>query len=195
MTETGKETIERVLGAHRSAFERLAQTMTAGLDDAAELACATIARGNQALIFGNGGSASMAQHFAAELVGRYERDRRALPAIALTTDTSILTAVANDYSFDQIFARQVEALAQPGDLLWAMTTSGNSPNVLAALRLGKSLGCKALALTGRDGGAASGLAELTDVNLIVDEQNTARIQELHLLIGHLLCELVEARCG
>lgn len=145
-------------------------------------------RGGKILICGNGGSAADAQHFAAELVGRFEVERQGLPAIALTTDSSILTAIGNDYGFERLFSRQVEALAGRNDLLVGISTSGNSENVLAAIQAAKQLGCRTVVLTGHDGGK---IAAEVDCALIVPAQRTARIQEMHLLIVHILCELID----
>jgi D-sedoheptulose 7-phosphate isomerase len=138
---------------------------------------------------GNGGSAADSQHLAAELVGRYTRERQGLPSIALTTDTSILTAVANDYGYEQIFARQIDAHCRPGDVVIGISTSGNSPNVLRALELANERGAVTIGMTGGDGGA---LRPLVRHCLVVPSRNTARIQEGHILIGHLLCDWVEA---
>jgi D-sedoheptulose 7-phosphate isomerase len=141
---------------------------------------------------GNGGSAADAQHIAAELVGRFERDRKAIASVALTTDTSILTSVGNDYGFDSIFQRQVEALVRPGDVLVGLSTSGNSPNVLRAIEQANAQGAVAIGLLGRDGGRLKNLCRLS---IVVPAENTARIQEMHALIGHILCDLVERECG
>ncbi|HIJ63880.1 MAG TPA: D-sedoheptulose 7-phosphate isomerase [Rhodospirillaceae bacterium] len=149
---------------------------------------ACLAAGGKIMFCGNGGSAADAQHLAAELVCRYKAERRALAAIALSTDSSILTATANDYSFDRVFARQVEALARPGDLLIAISTSGNSPSIIAALDAARGLGVTAAGLAGRDGGQMAGRA---DPLLIVPSAVTARIQEIHILLGHLLCDAIE----
>ena len=140
------------------------------------------------LIFGNGGSAADSQHLAAEFVGRFKRERKGLPAIALTTDTSALTALGNDYTFDIIFARQVEALGQKGDVAIGFSTSGRSRNVIEGLKTAKRLGLKTISLTGRDGGP---IAKLTDVSIVVPSNVTARIQEAHLVTFHTICELVE----
>ncbi len=140
------------------------------------------------LIFGNGGSAADAQHFAAELVGRYKMERHGLPAIALTTDTSAITAIGNDYGFDDIFSRQVGALANPGDLIIGITTSGNSPNVLKALEVAKKMGCTTYGFGGKDGGK---MKDVADVCIIVPSNNTPRIQETHITIIHIVCELLE----
>lgn len=144
--------------------------------------------GGKILICGNGGSAADSQHIAAELVGRFQRERRGLAAIALTTDTSILTALANDYSYDRIFSRQVEALGRPGDLLLALSTSGNSPNLLLAARTARAGGLKTCALLGKDGGKLAGEVDLA---LIVPAADTARIQEGQALVYHILCDLTE----
>lgn len=141
---------------------------------------------------GNGGSAADCQHLAAELVGRFERTRAGIPSIALTTDTSALTAIANDCGFERIFARQVEALCRPADLVIGISTSGKSPNVIAALRAAREIGAKTAALSGRDGGR---LRELADVCLVVPAVNTARIQEAHILVGHILCDLAEQQAA
>ncbi|EME70504.1 phosphoheptose isomerase [Paramagnetospirillum caucaseum] len=149
----------------------------------------SLAAGGKILFFGNGGSAADAQHLAAELVVRYRVNRKAIAAVALTTDTSILTACSNDFSYEEIFSRQVEALGRPGDVAIGITTSGNSPNVLTALAVARDMGLVAAGLAGRDGGKMVGLA---DPLLIVPSMVTARIQEMHILIGHALCDQVEA---
>jgi D-sedoheptulose 7-phosphate isomerase len=149
---------------------------------------------NEGTIFwcGNGGSASDSQQLAAELVGRFKKNRRALRSIALNTDTSVVTCIANDYSYEDIFSRQIEALARKGDFLIAISTSGNSKNILNALIGARELGVKTLALLGKDGGEAKKIA---DDSLIVSSESTARIQESHILIGHILCEIIEAELG
>jgi D-sedoheptulose 7-phosphate isomerase len=145
--------------------------------------------GNKILLMGNGGSAADCQHIAAEIVGRYKRERRGLPAIAMTTDTSILTSVGNDYGFEYIFSRQVEALCAPDDIVIGLSTSGNSANVVAGINAAKQAGAYTVGLTGAGGGK---LAELCDVTLAMPSSDTPRIQEAHILIGHILCELAEA---
>jgi D-sedoheptulose 7-phosphate isomerase len=145
--------------------------------------------GNKILLMGNGGSAADCQHIAAEIVGRYKRERRGLPAIALTTDTSILTSVGNDYGFEYIFSRQVEALCAPNDIVIGLSTSGNSANVVAGIQAAKQAGAYTVGLTGASGGR---LADLCDVMLAMPSSDTPRIQEAHILIGHILCELAEA---
>ncbi|MBI1953183.1 MAG: D-sedoheptulose 7-phosphate isomerase [Candidatus Omnitrophica bacterium] len=156
----------------------------------AELWIRTLEAGGKILLFGNGGSASDSQHIAAELVGKLKVKRRALPALALTTDTSALTAIANDFSFEQIFERQVEALGSPGDAAVGISTSGSSANVLAAIRRAKAMGLTTVAFTGRGGGD---LAKLADEAIVIPSDSTQRIQESHITIAHILCELVEAR--
>jgi len=147
-----------------------------------------LARGGRVFWVGNGGSAADCQHLASELVGRFQRERRGMASLALTTDTSALTSIANDYGFERIFARQVEAIGQPGDLLMAISTSGGSPNVLQAVEVARALGLKTIGLSGRDGGQ---LKDMADVCVVVASESTARIQEAHILIGHILCDLVE----
>jgi D-sedoheptulose 7-phosphate isomerase len=144
--------------------------------------------GNKLFFFGNGGSAADAQHLAAEFVNRYIIDRPPLPAIALTTDASILTSISNDVSFDEIFAKQIRALGRAGDMAIGISTTGNSPNVVKAFDVAKEMGLKTVALTGNDGGK---LAKIADISLIVTSTSTPRIQETHILIGHILCEMVE----
>ena len=141
------------------------------------------------LLFGNGGSAADAQHIAAEFVCRFNRDRAALPALALTTDTSALTAIANDYGFERVFARQVEALCQPGDVVIAISTSGRSPNVIAGIEAARARGARTIGLTGGDGGDMIGLV---DIAVVIPTDVIARIQECHITVGHLICEVVEA---
>jgi len=171
---------------------QLAETSAAALPEqiaeAAALVRDVLAHGGTLFFCGNGGSAADAQHLATEYVVRYMKNRRALPAIALTTDTSLLTAAGNDLGFDQIFARQVEALVRAGDLLVVHSTSGRSPNVLRAAEAARAKGAKVLALTARDGGALRGLADLT---IVVPTDRTDRAQELHLAIQHVICEQVE----
>lgn len=169
-----------------------AATLSAPIARAVELVTTALAADRKLLICGNGGSAADSQHLAAELVGRYERERPELAAIALTTDTSILTAVANDYAYDQVFARQVRALGREGDVLVAISTSGNSQSVLAAARSAHERGLKVIALTGRDGGRLGALLRADDVHLCVAHPRTARIQEVHLLIIHCLCDGIDA---
>jgi D-sedoheptulose 7-phosphate isomerase len=153
-----------------------------------DLLAAAFRHGRRVLVFGNGGSASDAQHFAAEFVGRFQKERRAVAAIALTTDTSILTAIGNDDAFDRVFARQIEALGESGDVAIGITTSGGSKNVVEAFAAAKDRGLTTVAVTGRDGGDAGRMA---DVHLNVPDQSTARVQEVHRTLLHVICELVE----
>jgi D-sedoheptulose 7-phosphate isomerase len=155
----------------------------------AEVIAAAIKRGNKILLMGNGGSAADAQHVAAELVGRFTRERAAWPAVALTTDSSILTAVGNDYGFEAIFARQVEALARPGDVVVGISTSGRSPNILAALQRANELKAVTVGFTGGTGG---NLVKLCELCFVAPASKTARIQELHICAWHAICDLVEA---
>ena len=156
--------------------------------DAIKLVSHAFESGNKVLFFGNGGSAADAQHLAAEFVNRYVMDRPPLPAIALTTDTSILTSVSNDLAFDEIFSKQLRALGKEGDVAVGISTSGNSPNIIKAFEVAKEMGMKRVALTGNNGGAISKMA---DLSLVVPSTSTPRIQETHILVGHLLCEMVE----
>jgi D-sedoheptulose 7-phosphate isomerase len=156
--------------------------------DVIRLVSQTFEAGNKLFFFGNGGSAADAQHIAAEFVNRYIMDRPPLPAIALTTDTSILTSVSNDMAFIDIFSRQIKALGKEGDVAIGISTTGNSTNVVKAFEVAKEMGMKTVALTGNDGGI---LAKLADIALIVSSSSTPRIQETHILVGHLLCEMVE----
>jgi len=158
------------------------------IERAAQMLIGTIKKGNKVLLCGNGGSAADSQHFAAELTGRFQKERRALPAVALTTDTSSLTALANDYSFDIVFERQLEALGKRGDCLLAISTSGRSPSVIKAVRRAKKMGIRTIGLTGKDGG---GLGRTADLGLIMPSSVTARIQECHSVVIHILCEIVE----
>ncbi len=158
------------------------------VEEAINIVTNALKRGNKLLICGNGGSAADAQHFASELVGRFELERKGLPAIALTTDSSTLTSLSNDYGFEQVFAKQVEALGSKGDILIAISTSGNSLNVVNAVKEALKRGIYTIGLLGRQGGK---LRELVDLPIIVESGNTARIQECHLLVYHIICKEVE----
>ncbi|WP_395341378.1 phosphoheptose isomerase [Ningiella sp. W23] len=158
---------------------------------AAQMMIDALIQGNKILTCGNGGSAGDAQHFSSELLNRYERDRPPLPAIALTTDSSTLTSIANDFSYDEVFSKQVKALGQPGDILLAISTSGNSPNVISAMQAALSRDMTIVALTGKDGGEMAGLIGENDVEIRVPSSRTARIQEVHLLVIHNLCESID----
>jgi D-sedoheptulose 7-phosphate isomerase len=167
---------------------KVAQDCGQTIVQAASIITSCLQSGGKLLLFGNGGSAADAQHLAAEFVGRFLLERRALPAIALTTDSSILTAVGNDYGFEQVFARQIQALGRPGDIAIGISTSGNSPNVLEAMKTARSQGLRTIGLSGKDGRA---LAQAVDIAIVVSSDNTAQVQECHIAIGHLLCELTE----
>jgi len=168
-----------------SAIER---DLTPRIAETVSLLAKAFRAGNKLLVMGNGGSAADAQHLAAEIVGRFKMERRGLPAIALTTDSSILTAVGNDYGFDAVFTRQIEALAAPGDVVIGISTSGTSRNVKAALELARTRGCRTVGLLGRDGGTIAGLVDLP---LVVPSCETPRIQEGHITIIHIVCDLLE----
>ena len=178
------------LNEHFEVFQKILAEDIENIENCAALIFETFLKGNKVLICGNGGSAADAQHIAAEFVGRYETERIALPAIALTTDTSALTALANDYDFERIFARQVEALAREGDLLIAISTSGNSPNVIAAVMKARQTGCKILGMTGAKG---KKLASLCDKSVLAPSERTARIQEAHITIAHIWCEIIDEK--
>ena len=180
--------ISSVFDEHQQTIEALRQQEDMILQ-MAEVWRTALKNGNKILFCGNGGSAADCQHLAAELVGRFVKERRGLPAIALTTDTSILTAVGNDYGYENVFARQVEALGQKGDVLMAITTSGNSANVIKAAEIAKAQG---LTVIGFSGGRGGRIAELADLCLNAPSLVTARVQEVHILVGHLLCQLCDA---
>ena len=183
-----KDKITRDIQESIDLKSRLLKTHVPQIEKAVLLIFHCLKGGNKVLFFGNGGSASDSQHLAAEFVGRYERERRGLPAIALTTDTSILTAVGNDYGFERIFERQVEALGSKGDVAFGISTSGHSKNVLLGLRKAKALGLSTIGFSGRDGGE---LNALVDLSIVIPSQKTARIQESHIMIGHIICERVD----
>jgi D-sedoheptulose 7-phosphate isomerase len=190
MTERNRlAAIEAAFAEAGRLHDRAAREDTGVLLAAADAISRALAAGGRVLACGNGGSAADAQHFAAELVGRFTRERRALAAVALTTDTSILTAVANDYGYDRVFARQVEALGRPGDVLLAVSTSGRSPNVVAAVAAARNRQMATVALTGGDGGPIGAAA---DVHINVPSPSAARTQEVHRTMLHVICDLVEA---
>jgi len=180
--------ISAQLKEHRAVLDRIEAELAGQIARIAVRLVETMKIGNKLLIMGNGGSAADAQHFAAEIVGRFKMERPALPAIALSTDTSIITAIGNDYGFERIFSRQVEALAAPGDALIAISTSGNSANILQALLTGRQAGCSAIGLLGKDGGT---IREFCDLPLIIPSNETPRIQEGHITVIHILCDLIE----
>ncbi|MFC4211146.1 D-sedoheptulose 7-phosphate isomerase [Pedobacter lithocola] len=180
--------ILRELNHHKQTIDKVIDENIPQIEEACKMLIETINDGGKILLAGNGGSAADAQHIAAELTGRFVKERIALPALALTVDTSVLTAISNDYGFERVFARQIEAFAKPNDLFIAISTSGNSINILAALETAKSIGCKTLGLSGKGGGEMNNLC---DINIVIPEQNTARIQEMHILIGHILCTAID----
>lgn len=182
------ENLTAALAEHQDVMVKLSALLPQ-ISAVADEMRACIARGGKILLMGNGGSAADSQHIAAEIVGRYKKERRGLPAIALTTDTSILTSVGNDYGYDYIFSRQVEALCSPLDVVIGLTTSGNSANVVLGIETAKEIGATTIGMTGGTGGK---LAALCDYNLIMPSNDTPRIQEAHIFIGHSLCDLLEA---
>ena len=183
-----QSTIKEEFSEHLKVSKKTMESIGKPIEIAAKLCIDSLKNGNKILIFGNGGSAADAQHIAAELVGRYKTERKGLSAIALTTDTSAITSIANDYGYLHVFDRQVEALANEGDVVIGISTGGSSANVISALRLANDLGCKTIGFSGRDGGEFN---TLCDVNLIAIAEDTPRIQEMHILIGHTLCHLIE----
>lgn len=183
-----KEAIIRIIRESAELKLRFGQQNAEAISQVAKLIVEAFKAGNKLLLFGNGGSAADAQHIAAEFVNRYLIERPPLPAIALTTDTSVLTSISNDYGFPDIFVKQIKALGKAGDVAIAISTSGTSVNVLRGIRVAKEMGLKTVALAGGDGGE---LAKLVDVALIVESTSTPRIQEVHITIGHILCEMVD----
>ncbi|MGI4814915.1 MAG: phosphoheptose isomerase [Janthinobacterium lividum] len=190
--ETSVEKIKQHFRDSAQAKLDAAESLALPIQAAVEAMIASLTSGGKILSCGNGGSAADSQHFAAELVGRFERERPPLAAIALTTDSSILTAVANDYAFDQVFSKQVLALGQQGDVLLAISTSGSSPNVVAAVEAAHERDMVVIAMTGKGGGRMNELLTERDVHLCVPQQRTARIQEIHLLTIHCLCDGIDA---
>ncbi len=189
---TSTTLLQRSLQEHLDVIQVLLQSRMVEIERSGEMICSALGQGHKVLLCGNGGSAADAQHIAAELVGRYELQRRAWPSIALTTDTSALTALSNDFGYEEVFARQVQALAGEGDVLIALSTSGASANVIRAAEAARKLGCRTIALTGGTGGP---LASLCDIAVSVPSQRTSRVQEAHIIIGHLWCEMVDALLG
>ena len=173
---------------HQQLMGKVIEMLLLPIENGCAMITETVFSGKKLLIAGNGGSASDAQHIAAEFTGRFVKERKPLAAISLSTDTSALTAISNDYGFENVFSRQLEALAAPGDLFLAISTSGNSANILKALASAKKAGCKTLGLSGRDGGKMN---KLCDLNIVVPSDITARIQEIHILIGHIFCKAVD----
>jgi D-sedoheptulose 7-phosphate isomerase len=193
-TELKRKLEQRIEGHFKDSIavkSKALEIMPQSIAEAIGLMYEALSAGKKVLACGNGGSAADAQHFAAELVGRFERERKELSAIALTTDTSIITAIGNDYSFDVIFSKQVRALGQPGDILLGISTSGNSRNIIEAINAAHEKGMSIIVLTGKDGGKIGQLLKAGDVNLCVPADRTARIQETHLLLLHCLCDGVD----
>lgn len=190
-TEDAVTRIQTLFNASIDTKQRALNILSVPLSRAAQRLIHCLRNGHKVLVCGNGGSAADAQHFAAELLNRFERERRALPAIALTTDSSILTSVANDYSYAHIFAKQVEALGQRGDVLLAISTSGHSDNVVAAVHSAQQQGMVVIVFSGRDGGTLAHMVRDEDIELRVPSDSTARIQEVHLLMIHCLCALID----
>ena len=182
------EMIQKEMTSHQDVIAKSIETLQNHIYTACIIASEAIKNGHKILLCGNGGSAADAQHIAAELSGRYKTERRGLPGIALTTDTSVLTAVGNDYGYDRVFDRQVEALAREGDVVIGISTSGHSKNVVRALSLARNMGCKTIGFSGRDGGVMN---EFCDVNLVVPSDDTPRIQEMHIMIGHIICQAID----
>jgi D-sedoheptulose 7-phosphate isomerase len=181
-------TINSEFESHLKTIQMVQNSMVKDLEIASKMVVETLKNGKKVLICGNGGSAADAQHFAAELTGRYKTERKGLAGIALTTDTSAITAIGNDYGYDRIFDRQTEALGVEGDLLIGISTSGNSKNVINAFKVAKSLGCKTLGISGRDGGMMNNEC---DFNLVVRSDDTPRIQEMHILFIHTICQIID----
>ena len=182
------EFLTKSLQEHLATIQHLLESSVPAIEQSGQMICDALTSGRKILLCGNGGSAADAQHIAAELVGCYEKERRSWPAVALTTDTSALTAVSNDLGYEQVFARQVAGLALSGDVLIAISTSGKSANVLRAAERARELGCKTIALTGE---TSEPLGSLCDVVMAVPSRRTARVQEAHITIGHLWCEMVD----
>ena len=187
-----KEIIDQAFSEHIETLKKTHITITQNIEIAADLIAKSLTSGGTIFWCGNGGSAADSQHIAAEFVGRFKKDRRPLRSVALTTDSSVLTCVANDYSYEEIFSRQLNALGRDGDILVAITTSGKSENIKQALIQAQNMGIKTIGLLGKKGGECK---DYSDVSLIVPSDITARIQETHILIEHLLCELVEHKLG
>ena len=181
--------IRNELITHKETIDKVIDLLQDDIELACKMSVEAIKSENKIILFGNGGSAADAQHIAAEFTGRYKTERKALPAIALTTDTSALTAIGNDYGYEKVFERQVEALAKPGDLLIGISSTGNSTNIIKAFQLGKEIGCKSLGLSGKGGGKFNGNC---DLNVIVPSDNTPRVQEMHILIGHTICQIIDS---
>lgn len=194
MTDNHMDPTQRVIHNFKQSIEVIGEAMNSIASDvasAAELMSTALARDHKILICGNGGSAADAQHFSAEMLNRFEAERPALAALALTTDTSTLTSIANDFTYDDVFAKQIMALGQPHDVLLAITTSGSSPSILRAVEAAHEKGMSCIALNGRDGGMLTNLLNRTDVNILVPGPSTAKIQEVHGIVIHCICDLID----
>ncbi|HUU49981.1 MAG TPA: D-sedoheptulose 7-phosphate isomerase [Nitrospinota bacterium] len=185
-----KEALKEALIESSEITIKIADTLCSKIEKIIELIVDAIRKKKKILIMGNGGSAADAQHLVAELVGRFKLERKAIPAIALTTNTSTLTAIGNDYSFDKIFGRQIEALAEEGDIVLGLSTSGLSENLIYAFKIAKDLGATTIGFLGKDGGKVK---DIVDISILIPSNNTPRIQEAHITIGHIICEEIEKR--
>ncbi len=183
-----KKMIATELERHKEAIQKVIDALPDDIEKACIMAIATIKSGNKILFCGNGGSAADTQHLAAELSGRYKIERKGLAGLALTTDTSAITAIANDYAYDVVFSRQVEALAKTGDLIIGISSTGNSDNIINAFNTGEEIGCKTIGFSGKGGGKFNGKC---DLNIVVPSMDTPRIQEMHILIGHIICQAID----
>lgn len=190
MDEDIRKTITEAIEAHKKTVAELQNNSLETLAAAAEAIIKSLKQGGRVYICGNGGSAADAQHIASELVGKFQRERKGLAAVALTTDTSILTSVSNDYGYENVFSKQVEALVREGDILWAISTSGSSANVIAAAQLAKKKGAFVLAFTGK---SSSRLEQIADICFCANNESTARSQEIHQIAYHIICDIVEQR--
>lgn len=186
-----KKMIKRELAGHEATLQKVIETLPGDIEKACEMAVTTIKSGHKIMFCGNGGSAADAQHLAAELSGRYKKERKGLAGLALSTDTSAITAIANDYAYDVIFSRQVEALAKEGDLIIGISTTGNSNNIIKAFETGKRQRCKSIGFSGKGGGKFNGKC---DLNIVVPSMETPRIQEMHIMIGHIICQAIDDAC-
>lgn len=183
-----KKTISQEFKSHIQVSQDSFSTITHSIEKSAKLCIECLKNNGKIILFGNGGSAGDAQHISAELVGRYKKERKGLPAIALTTDTSAITCIGNDYGYEKVFSRQVEALANNTDLVIGISTGGTSLNVINGLNAAKKIGCQTIGFSGKGGGSFSSIC---DENIIIPSKDTARIQEMHILIGHIICQLID----
>ena len=183
-----EQTILSELSSHKAVIDDVIEQLQEQILAVCKIAVKTLRNGNKILLMGNGGSAADSQHIAAELTGRYKNERKGLPAIALTTDTSALTAISNDYGYEHVFERQVESIANKNDLLIGISSTGNSNNIVKAFNCGKEIGCYTIGLSGKGGGLFNQNCEL---NLVIPSNDTPRIQEMHILIGHIICQVID----